>query len=291
MTSLGQTGPNRESGGWQPSVKISGQAYHLIGSLEPGDTPPKCLQIYFLDSQLEQVEARYFNNLRREVLTELTAFFHEENNYVKNIKAARNTILHHENSGSSEERRVVIWADKRLTGEHVRRYNAQQSSEIAVLMENEEAGHLDIVIEMRNDGSLKKINYLHRAYDPMQYPIIFPHGTDGYNLFISSGTIAKVTQVQYYCFHMQVRSAFNHLLFCARLFQQWCCEMFSKVEKEWLDFFRRNQATLLVDDWGNLQDAITGNENPSNIGRRVYLPFHTSEVHARGGDQFLQHFA
>ena len=38
-----------------------------------------------------------------------------------------------------------------------------------------------IVLHYR-DGGLQHILELHRGYDPLQYPLIFSHGTDGWNI-------------------------------------------------------------------------------------------------------------
>ena len=59
MTSFNMTKPNN-SNDWQPSLKVGGQAYHLIGPLEPEpNVEPKCMQIYFMDSEQQQTDAIY----------------------------------------------------------------------------------------------------------------------------------------------------------------------------------------------------------------------------------------
>uniref|UniRef100_A0A0D3AV48 Uncharacterized protein n=1 Tax=Brassica oleracea var. oleracea TaxID=109376 RepID=A0A0D3AV48_BRAOL len=39
----------------------------------------------------------------------------------------------------------------------------------------------DIILE-KNSGKLKRINELHPCYLPLQYPLIFPYGEDGFRL-------------------------------------------------------------------------------------------------------------
>ena len=71
----------------------------------------------------------------------------------------------------------VINETKRPLDEHSRRYNRPLSDEIGVLMPSDATNNRDIVLHYR-DGGLKHISELHRSYDPLQYPLLFPHGTN-----------------------------------------------------------------------------------------------------------------
>ena len=66
---------------------------------------------------------------------------------------------------------------------HYRRYNSPVSDEIAVLMPNDNVNNRDIVLHYR-DGGLRHISEIHRGYDPLQYPLLFPHGTDGWHVYL-----------------------------------------------------------------------------------------------------------
>ncbi|GBP23366.1 Protein ALP1-like [Eumeta japonica] len=66
---------------------------------------------------------------------------------------------------------------------HRGRYNALTVNEVAVLLVDEDKGPRDIVLHGR-DGQLKRVSELHRSYDPLQYPIMFVTGEDGYYLTI-----------------------------------------------------------------------------------------------------------
>ncbi|GBP09456.1 hypothetical protein EVAR_91551_1 [Eumeta japonica] len=66
---------------------------------------------------------------------------------------------------------------------HPGRYNAPAVNEVAVLLVDEEKGPRDIVLHGR-DGQLKRVSELHRSYDPLQYPLMFVKGEDGYYLTI-----------------------------------------------------------------------------------------------------------
>ena len=96
-------------------------------------------------------------------------------------------------------------------------------------MDNEPTENRDIVIRLK-DGA-KRISELHAAYDPLQYPLLFPYGTDGYHIYIAGRNGRKVTQQQFYSCHIMVRDG-NYLLQGARLFQQYLVDAYCKIETE-----------------------------------------------------------
>ena len=78
---------------------------------------------------------------------------------------------------------MVINEEQRPPGDHTRRFNAPIGDEIGILMPNEPIHSRDIVLQHR-DGQLQHVSELHRSYDALQYPLLFPHGTDGYNIYL-----------------------------------------------------------------------------------------------------------
>ena len=198
----------------------------------------------------------------------------DNNHLIQQLKTAQDYLA----EGSiNEERMIIIREDKRPQGEHAHRYNAQSAPEVAILMDNEPTEPRDIVLRLRG-GELKRISELHAFYDSLQYPIIFPYGTDGYSVYLQARTATgqdggcKITQLQYYSYHLMIREG-NHLLQMRRLFQQFLVDVYCKVETEWLDWIRRKQKTLHADDYVNLCDSLfAGDGDPHNVGQRVVLP-------------------
>uniref|UniRef100_UPI0035901195 uncharacterized protein n=1 Tax=Myxine glutinosa TaxID=7769 RepID=UPI0035901195 len=261
--------------GWNPSFRIQGQAFHRIGSLlPPEEGQPKFLQVYFLDSHADELTARNHSSLNPHILRNLTIWFHDNNHLIRQLKTAHDVLAEGSNN---EERQIIIREDKRPHGEHARRYNAQSAPEVAILMDNEPTNPRDIVLRLR-DGELKRISELHASYDSLQYPIIFPYGTDGYSVYLQARTAAgqdggrKVSQLQYYSYHLMVREG-NHLLQMGRLFQQFLVDMYCKIETERLGWIRREQKTLRADDYVSLRDSLfAGDGDPHNVGQSVVLP-------------------
>ncbi|GFS97808.1 helitron_like_N domain-containing protein [Nephila pilipes] len=79
--------------------------------------------------------------------------------------------------------KIVIQADRRPAGEHVRRFNAPTVDEVAIIIVGDQFQFRDIVLYRRNE-QLTKVSETHRCYDALQYPIIFWDGADGYNFSV-----------------------------------------------------------------------------------------------------------
>ena len=131
-------------------------------------------------------------------------------------------------------------------------------------MDNEPTEPRDIVLRLR-DGALKKIIEVHASYDALQYPMVFPYGTDGYSIHLVARTATgqdgeKLTQLQYYSYHIMVREG-NHTLQMPRLFQQFLVDVYCKIETERLGFIRREQKNLLADNYDNLHDSLMSTDD------------------------------
>lgn len=148
--------------------------------------------------------------------------------------------------------KIVIHAEQRPLGEHRGRYNAPTTSEVAVLMVDEDCGFRDIVLRSR-DSTFQRISELHRSYDPMQYPLIYIKGEDGYNISIpqivpTTGQYnprKTISCMQFYAYKLMVReNSFNTLHRYGQLFNQYCVDMAAKMITERLNFIRAHQKTL-----------------------------------------------
>ncbi|GBN99610.1 hypothetical protein AVEN_169501-1 [Araneus ventricosus] len=154
----------------------------------------------------------------------------------------------------SPELKVVIYADKTPSGQHERRYNAPETSEVAIILAGDKQGSRDISLELRSN-QIKKIAETHRAYDALQYPLLFWQGEDGYNFELRqtnpTGEITKkISSHGFYAFRFMFRTT-NLISFlrCKELFHQFVVDMYAKIESERLRFIRLNQKKLRVEDY------------------------------------------
>ena len=145
-------------------------------------------------------------------------------------------------SRHSQEFKVIIDADKRQSGEHEKRFNTPLCNEVGVLMLGEEHGERDIVLR-HNDESLQRVDQIHRSYDPLQHPLLFTRGEDGYCFGYISKNGQKVSSMKVYAFRLLIRPSpdFNTLHRFRKHMQQFVVDMYVKVETERLRFVRLSQ--------------------------------------------------
>ena len=162
------------------------------------------------------------NGLKPDIIRGINQLLHQTNHYVELFKVAKEMF---EQEDTPTDVRIVINETKRPSGEHSRRYNRPLSDEIGVLMPNDATNNRDIVLHYR-DGGLKHISELHRCYDPMQYPLLFPDGTDGWHVNLKLRNGRKLTAMVYYRYHIMIRENVSILLRAKRLFQQYLVDAY-----------------------------------------------------------------
>lgn len=275
MTSFG--GKEIREGNFMPSFKVQGQVYHLIGSLlpQPG-IRPKFLQMYFVgdDDKEANIRCDTAPTLKRNLIAQLQDMLHTTNLYVNFLKAAIGSIQ------DERDFHIVINSENKPSTGHKGRYNAPAVNEMAAIVVGDIQEERDIVLK-RCDGKLQRISILHRAYDTLQYPLMFPYGEDGYSIDIkqvnpqSGEAVQKtVSASQFYAFKIMERNEhINYLLRFRNLFNQFLVDMYAKIEGERLQFIRTNQKKLRVENYVHLQDAIKkADAVVQNIGKIVLLP-------------------
>ncbi|XP_019170958.1 PREDICTED: uncharacterized protein LOC109166459 [Ipomoea nil] len=128
-----------------------------------------------------------------------------------------------------------------------RTYNLPTVSEVAALIVGDldpMLGQRDILVESKC-GELKRISELNPPYLPLQYPILFPYGEDGYREDIqftvttSSSTMGRqrISQREFFAFRIHERiEEVNTLLFSKRLQQQFLVDAYTMVESSRLTY-------------------------------------------------------
>ncbi|KAG5548598.1 hypothetical protein RHGRI_014074 [Rhododendron griersonianum] len=262
------------------SFRISGANFHRIGSLlpEPG-TNPKFAQLYIYDTEHETHNR--MGVMRRTdgstgidttTLEGLQSMLNVTNPYAQIFRSAGDIIR----DNGAQDLRVRI-----LSSRGGRQYTKPTTNEIAALLVGdgfESGANRDIVVQ-KLDGHLHRINETHPAYMPLQYPILFPYGTDGWRRSIefTQATNANregVSMREFYAFRLQFRdSEGKTLLQGGRLFQQFVVDCYAAIEQDRLNFVRCNQSILRSDLYSGLRDAVTvGDADAAEVGTRFILP-------------------
>ena len=286
-------------GGFSPSVIIQGKMYHRIGPLRARDGhQPTFAQIYVNDPDCDDPAAEAALRLGNVplprntsgaekarllgLLEQLQILLREVNPYVRDfIHAAE---LPEEDVG---QQRLVISADARPVEQHPRRYNrAEGFREVAVLMD-EQPVHQDIVLhrrEPRGRPPLQTVNELNRAFEALHFVLLLPFGTDTWHKGLPQavangrGNVPDVSMLQYYAHRLQHRPGIDDSLFRGgRLFQEWLCMAWARVETDRLLYVVTHQADLRADLYQQVRDALPGDAEVEaaggeRLGRRVILP-------------------
>ncbi|GFV42408.1 ATP-dependent DNA helicase [Trichonephila clavipes] len=258
--------------GWTPTFKVKGQVYDPAGPLHPANAEnSKYLQIYFLGED-EQVQRRLDlldSPVDRNIVLKLQRMLHQHNSYVRSFKMAAEIM----DDNTQVDYRIKI-SGKAPLKEHKGRFNAPSVNEVAIMVAGEIGDRRDIVLHSRSclQMPLQRIQDTHRSYDPLQYPLLFVRGEDGYDLNIKD--VNKATSNDYAYRMMQRISECNTLLRCPHLFQQYIVDMYVKVKNERLRFIRLNQTKLRAEDYGVLSEAVRNGNNVTseNLSKLMVLP-------------------
>ena len=280
-----------------PTVTVHGRMYHQMGALiPPQSNKPRFAAVYIHDTDHAALRKYFYSDIREDLLEALASMLHAENKLVQTFVSLRDLI---KTNNIPDDVRLVIHAHERTKPGHERKYNVPEASEVAALIVGEQHGALDIVLRRHgsvNANGLEKLDIIrmgHRMFDPLSYPLLFPFGEDGWHSKLmhndSKGKQQKVSPLKFYARLLFQRECdFNILLHCGRLFQQFLCEMFVKVEFERLSFLRQNQTKLRSCDYTHLCELLadaasirneaqawtskTDAAVPGDIGKLVVLP-------------------
>ncbi|CAN6996364.1 unnamed protein product, partial [Brassica rapa subsp. trilocularis] len=198
FTSLGGKIDNSINAVQGPKIfKLHGENYHLIGSMKPNQNEKaKFSQLYIHDTQNEvdnRISALSGNSgksrIRPDVVASIMEMLRECNVHVKTF---RNAMDRFNNDEETEEVSLVLIHSRLKDG---RVYNLPTSSEVAALVVGDFQQNMDkrdIILE-KTSGKLKRISELHPCYLPLQYPLIFPYGEDGFRKFVEAANQGQAT--------------------------------------------------------------------------------------------------
>ena len=288
-----------------PVFKMSGSMYHLMGPVLKDDgVQPKFSQLYVYDRKNE-VENRLktqktHDKLLPETIEKLQSCLRENNFHVQQYEQAAEVMR----KNPTEVLRLCF---KAKGSRNVKKqYNLPDVNDVGILAPGDMAEKRDIVLYNKSSNhpegnKTTRIHELHQMYDPTAYILLFPHGDSGYSIPapLKVGHMElktrKVSTLEFYRYHMMIRdSNFNTIHRAGRLFQEFLCDMYCKVESGRLRYIRNNQDTLRSERYSGLMDAISAAKDKGrsfciyillyvqkNIVMSVYLQAkkHHADVH------------
>ncbi|XP_057718201.1 uncharacterized protein LOC130932800 [Arachis stenosperma] len=156
-------------------------------------------------------------------------------------------------------------------------YSLPTASQVAAIIVGDD---IETMVRGRNikvqthAGNLRRIQEFVGYYDPLQYPLLFPFGTHGWDINTRTQRGNKVSCRTYYSYMLQIRpNDHSTVLQEGRLLQQYVVDNYVKMETGKLRWVRQRQKELRAELYQGLQDALhTGENNAENVGRRTILP-------------------
>ncbi|CAN0897202.1 ATP-dependent DNA helicase PIF1 [Linum grandiflorum] len=251
------------------ALVLNGENYHYMGSLLPPEgQPPRYTQLYKL--QLPLIKG-------------LKEMLDTYNVLAKSFRRVRDAL---EEPGN-ENLRLRICGPR---VEHGRMYELPTGTELAGLIPGDFAidhDDRDIIVNNKATG-LTRITSLNPLFDSLHFPLLFPHGNDGFHNRIRYNSTYRdptkkrkyVTQREYYCFRLQYRSIEGKTLIRAgKALQHYCIDAFTTIEQNRLTYLRLNQKKLRSDLYNGLADALhRGDLTANNIGRTINPSSFTGSV-------------
>jgi len=156
-----------------------------------------------------------------------------------------------------------------------RQYITPTANEVAGLLVGDETknfGCRDEIIQKR-DGILQRINEAHPSYMALQYPLLFPYGTDGWSQDIprrstSSTLRSTITMRELSAFRIQDGVGESLIVKQSkRMDQQFHVDAWAAIEQYRLTWFQNHQGRLGTELYSGIQDETTvGNVNVQSVG-------------------------
>lgn len=231
------------------------------------------LNINLLFHRMENDAAKF----RATIVTDIKEVLDQYNPYAQTHRMLRDKI----SEANIPTMKLRILGKRSRDG---RQYNLPTTSEVAALIVGDfdtADFQRDIIVETQSKF-LKRIPLLSPAYLPLQYPLLFPRGEDGFLKNIryeqkpTSTTIKResITLREWFAYRIQHRETEQStLLFGRHLFQQFLVDGYSMIESSRLKWIRSHQKELRVDMYNGLTESILrGETNASTVGKRIVLP-------------------
>jgi hypothetical protein len=267
---------NRSSFGsstFRPVFRIQGELFHRHGSLLPApgaDALFAQVYTYNPDEALQIRQTR--TGLRDETVALLHSIITKFNSYAGIYHMAGAIIRQYP---QPEDMNIIL----RVTpGANAHTHNLPMSSEVAVLLptNGDIGGYRDIILHGR-EGPLERISELHASYDPLQYPLFFPQGQDGWHLETQSTVGRKVTLQEYTAFRLfPRRHEFSTILRGGRMLERWVVDHFAAIESQRLRNHLSNQHRYRTTIASGMQDILSTSDlehvDLNSIGTRTILP-------------------
>ncbi|KAF7150518.1 hypothetical protein RHSIM_Rhsim02G0093600 [Rhododendron simsii] len=274
FTSLGAKLDTRVVNGRGPlSFTIHGELRHRTGSLlpQPGHEAIYS-QLYIYDPE-SALNARNNRNphLRRDVLKTIQDCLLTFNPFPEKFLRAFEILNQSESVGQNLPAYLHY-----SSSTHRRRYNLPTADVIAIILpgdRTEKSGMRVIVLHLRGNNGLMRVNECHPASLPLHYVLLFPRGELGWepemrhwDVQSKQYTDKRLTQMEFCSFRLfQRNSEYSTILRAGKLFQEFIVDAWAATEQNRLNFHRLNQGKIRSELYQDLADIGPDGLGPGQV--------------------------
>jgi hypothetical protein len=178
-----------------------------------------------------------------------------------------------------------------------RQYDRPRSDAgVAILSPDDADGEVAYALVHRIGGESATLKIQHPQWDSLPHGLLFPHGNEGWNGRMmkkarTTGQLRKLTLLDYYQYRLQWRlgpyARDNYLFYGAKLYQEYVCKAFWRVEAERLEDHKNNPnlATPLRCERHN-ELVAAANTGAKRVGMKYRLP----SSHVGGPSDYKQRY-
>ena len=273
--------------------KASGRIYHLFGCLDVLEGFLRSFsQIYMMPGAEDRLERRMGilppkdkdpDPLRKEIVRQIQEVIDRHHVYARQFASIRENDEHQTNSEFS----VIInptraGPDPDAQYDTRRVFTSSSCHETAGIVVGDKYSMRPVIVKRRaavGEGFLQLLPDFHPAYLCLQYPLLFPHGGDGFHPYIQQHRTTPrqawesakfITMNDYYKFQLFARRGkYNVLHKASKLANVYHVDTYHSVERNRLRFVQTHQADFRSAAYHAVMNA--GPRDGLNIGR-VLLP-------------------
>jgi hypothetical protein len=263
FTAIGFSGKQHRYGNGPASVVITGRVYHRMLNL---DTEDGSLKWFLFDEQAQgHHQAGTHQGVPEPFTTACKQLLEECSPYLRQLRHAIQT------TGPNAFR---IHLDRPVAG-----------GDVAAIINpynlHEIRGRRIVVSPIKGPVS-DFIDILSPFYEPLQYPLLFPYGEDGWSRAASRTMTPRLTQSWWYRFRLLHEERFQQW---GRLTCEYLVDMFSRIEEERLEYIRNGRQLqardLFLDNEGDgtieddqdkeLEQLFLGTLPSTFLGSRAWI--------------------
>nr|KAJ0227845.1 hypothetical protein LSAT_V11C100017920 [Lactuca sativa] len=207
-----------------------------IGSLSPDPTKgPRFLHLYLFDTKNEvQNRFRDFGgprktNLDHNIVQFLVTFLGANNEYVKTFKTAK--VM-------AEENNLQFYRVRLFNNVVDRRYELPSPGSLGCIVSGDDTTSTTYnIVIFSHSGRPQRITKLHPTYMPLQYPLLFSYGKEGWSPRLKMGnqrgvTAKSLTVNMYYAYYIHHRQhIWSPIINATRLFQQYLVDAYMCIDE------------------------------------------------------------